>query len=148
MFLQTTTKMSEFMVIHLSHFGYIKSAVLAGLRQMYIDGSCPGLGIGIKISGLLVVLLVIDPNKVCCITRCTFSLMHIIPRARDKLKRPTKKSFHMFSFDDTEEKVVVRFEGETGQDAIYEVTLCKYLNPENELPIGPSIRFLCVVNPV
>ena len=54
----------------------------------------------------------------------------------------------MFSFDDTEEKVVVRFEGETGQDAIYEVKLCKYLNPENELPIGPSIRFLCVVNPV
>ena len=56
---------------------------------------------------------------------CTFLLMHIIPRAMDKLKRPTKESFHVFSFDDTEEKVAVRREGEKGQDAIYEITLCK-----------------------
>ena len=35
-------------------------------------------------------------------------------------------------------------EGEEGQDAIYEVILCKYLDPDNELPIGQSIRFLCV----
>ena len=103
MFLQTTTKMSEFMTIHPSHFGRIKSAVLKGLRQMYIDGSCPGLGIGIKISGLSVGPSVIDPNEECCITRCTFLLTHIIPRAGDKLKRSTKKSFHVFSFDDTEE---------------------------------------------
>ena len=103
MFLQTTTKMSEFMTIHPSHFGCIKSAVLKGLRQMYIDGSCPGLGIGIKISGLSVGPSVIDPNEECCITTCTFLLTYIIPRAGDKLKRPTKKSFHVFSFDDTEE---------------------------------------------
>ena len=56
---------------------------------------------------------------------CTFLLTHIIPRAMDKLKRPTKESFHVFSFDDTEEKVAVRREGEKGQDAIYEITLCK-----------------------
>ena len=48
----------------------------------------------------------------------------------------------------TEEKVVVRFEGERGQNAIYEVTLCKYLDPENELPIGLSLRFLCLTHPV
>ena len=54
MFLQTTTKMSEFMTIHPSHFGCIKSVALKGLRTMYIDGSCPGLGIGIKISDVSV----------------------------------------------------------------------------------------------
>ena len=139
--------MSEFMMIHPSHFGCIKSTILTGLRQMYIDGSCPGLDIGIKISGVSVGLSVIDPNKGCCITRCTFLLTHIvIPWDGDKLKRRTKKYFHVFSFDDTEEKVAVRFEGEKGQDAIYEITLCKYLDPENELPIDQSIRFLCVAH--
>ena len=54
----------------------------------------------------------------------------------------------MFSFDDTEEKVAVRSEGEKGQDAIYEIALCKYLDPENELPIDSSIRFLCVEHTV
>ena len=118
MLLQATTKMSEFMTIHASHFGCIKSAVLTVLRQMYIDSSCAGLGIGIKISGLSIGPAVTDPNEGCYITRCTFLLMHVIPRAGDKLKRPTKKSFHMFSFDDTKEKVALRFEGEKGQDAI------------------------------
>ena len=54
MFLLTTTKMSEFITIHPSHFGCIKSAVLIGLRRMYIDSSCPNHGIGIKISDLLI----------------------------------------------------------------------------------------------
>ena len=115
---------------------------------LYIDGSCPGLGIGIKISGLSVGPSVIDPNEGFCLTRCTFLLTHIIPRAGEKLKRPTKKSFHVFSFDNTEENVAVSFEAEKGQDAIYEIILCKYHDPENELPIGPSIRFLCVAHPV
>ena len=73
-------------------------------------------------------------------------LTHIIPRAGDKLKRHTKKSFYVFSFDDTIEKVAVKFEGEKSQDAICEITLCKYLDPENEPPIDPSIRFLCVAH--
>ena len=140
--------MSEFMTIHPSHFGCIKSAVVTGLRQMYIDGSCPGLGIGIKISDVSVGPSVIDPNKGCCITRCTFLLTHIIPRAGDKLKRPTRKSFHVFSFDDTEEEVAVRFEGEKGQDVIYQITLCKYLDSDNKLAIDQGIRFLCVAHPV
>ena len=134
--------MSEFMIIHPSHFGCIKSL----LRQMYIDGSCPGLGIGIKISGVSVGLSVINPNEGCCIMRCTTLLTHVIPTGRDKLKRPTKESFHVFSVDDTEEKVTVRFEGKKGQDAIYDIALCKYLDPGNELPIDPSIRFLCVAH--
>ena len=54
----------------------------------------------------------------------------------------------MFLFDDTEEKIAVRFEGEKGQDAIYETTLDKYLDPDNELPIDQSIRFLCVAHTV
>ena len=146
MFLQTTAKMSEFMTINISHFGCTKSAVLTGLRQTYSDGSCPGLGIGIKISDVSVSPSVIDPNEECCITRCTFLLTHIIPRAGDKLKRPAKKSFHVFSSDDTEEKVAVRFEGEKGEDVIYEITLCKHFDPNSELRIGKSIRFLCVAH--
>ena len=134
--------MSEFMTMHPSHFGYIKSTILTRMRQMYIDGSCPSLGIVIKISDVLVDPSVIDPNEGCCITRCTFLLTHIIPRAGDKLKRPTKKSFDALSFGDTEEKVAVTFEGEKGQDAIYEITLYQYLDLENELPIDPRIRFL------
>ena len=140
--------MSEFMMIHSSHFGCIKSTTLTGLRQIYIGGSYTSLGIGIKISGLSVGPSVIDPNEGCCIMRCTFLLTHIIPRAGNKLKRPTKKSFHVFSFDDTEEKFAVRFEGKKSQDAIYKITLCKYLNPDNELPIDQSIRFLCVAHRV
>ena len=141
MFLQTTTKMSEFMTIHLSHFGCIKSAVLTGLTQMYVDGSCQGIGIAIKISDVSVGPSAIDPNEGCCITRSTFLLTHIIPRARDELKRPTKELFRVFSFDDTEEKVAVRFECKKGQDTIYEITLCKYLDLDNKLPIDRSIRF-------
>ena len=140
--------MSEFMTIHPSHFGCIKSTILAGLRKMYIDSSCPNLGIGIKISGALIGPSVTNPNEGCCITRCTFLLIHIIPRAGGKLKKPTKEPFHVFSFDDTEENVAVRFEGGKSQDAIYEITFCQYVDPENELPIDPSIRFLCVTHPV
>ena len=136
------------MTIHPSHFGCIKSTILTGLRQMYIGGSCPSLGMGIKISDVSVDSSVIDPNEGCCITRSTFLLARIILRPGDKLKRPTKKSFDVFSFDDREKKVAVRFEGEKGQDAIYEITLSKYLDPENELPIDPSIRFLCLAHPV
>ena len=55
-------------------------------------------------------------------------------RAGDKLK--------------TEENVVVRFEGEKDQHAVYEITLCKHLDPDNELPIDPSIRLMCVAHPV
>ena len=147
MFLLTTTKMSEFITIHPSHFGCIKSTILAGLRRMYINSSCPKLSIGIKISDVPIDPSVIDPNEGFCITGCTFSLTHIIPKAGEKLEKPTKESFYVFSFDDTEEKVAVRLEGKNGQDAIYEITLCQYLDPRNELPIGPCIRFLCVTHP-
>ena len=63
-------------------------------------------------------------------------LTHIIPRAGGKLKILTKNIFHDFSFVDTKEKDAVRFEGKKGQDRIYEITLCKYLDPGNELPIA------------
>ena len=114
---------------------------------MYINSSCPNLGIGIKISGASIDPSVIDPNEGCYITRCTFLLTHIIPRAGDKLKKPTKEPFYVFSFDDTEEKVALRFEGEKGQDAINEIRLYQYFDPENELPMDPSIRFLRVAHP-
>ena len=69
------------------------------------------------------------------------------PKIGDKLEKNTKESFHVFFFDDTVEKVVLRFEGEKGQDAIYEITLCQYLDPEKKLPTDPSIRLLCVAHP-
>ena len=138
--------MSEFMTIHPSHFGCVKSSILTRLKQMYINSSCPNLGIGIKISDVSIGPSIIDPNEGCCVAMCTFLLSHIIPKAGDNLKKPTKKSFHVFSFDDTEEKVAVRFEG--NDSLTYTVTLCQYLDPENELPIDPSIRFLCVAHAV
>ena len=138
--------MSGFMTIHRSNFGCIKSAVLEGLRQMYIDSSCSNLNIGIKISNVSINPAIINPNEGCCVAMSTFLLTHIIPDIGDKLKKPTKKSFHVFSFDDTEEKIAVRFEGD---DCLtYTVTLCQYLDPENKLPIDSSIKFLCVAHPV
>ena len=134
------------MTIHPSQLGCVKSSILTLLKQMYIDSSCPNLGISIKISDVSIGPSVIDPNEGFCITRCTLLLSHIIPKAGDKLKKPTKEPFYIFSFHDTEEKVAVRFEGDNF--LTYTVTLCQYLDPENELPIDPSIRFLCVVNPV
>ena len=143
-----STKMSKFITIHFSPFGCVKSSILTRLKQTYIESSCPGLGIGIKISDVSIGPSVIDPNEGCCITRWTFLLTHIIPGIGDKLKKLTKKYFHVFSFDDTEEKVAVRFGGEKVQDAISEITLCWYLDPDNQLPIDPSIGFLCVAHPV
>ena len=72
MFLLTTTNMSEFMTIHPSHFGCVKSSVLTRLKQMYIDSSCPNLGIGIKISDVLIDPSVIDPNEGCCVASVHF----------------------------------------------------------------------------
>ena len=62
--------------------------------------------------------------------------------------RPTEKSFHVFSFDDIEEKVALTVEGERGQDPTYKITLCNYLDMDNGQPIGSSIRFLRVAHPV
>ena len=140
--------MSEFMTIHPSHFGFTESTILTRLRQMYIDSSCPNLGIGIKISNMSIKPAIIDPNEGCCLVNCTFLLQHIIPKIGDNLKKNTKEYFHVFSFDATEEKVAVRFEVKKDQDVIYEIKLRQYLDPENELLIDPSIRFLCVAHPV
>ena len=139
MFSLTTTEMSEFMTINPAQFGCIKSTVSTGLRKMYTDSSCPNLGIGIKISNASINSAIIDPNEGRCLVRCTSFLQHIIPKAGDNLKKNTKESFHVFSFDDAEEKVAVRFEGEKDQDAIYKITLYQYLDPESKLPIDPSI---------
>ena len=115
--------MSEFMTIHLSHLGCVKLSILTRLRKMHIDSSCSNLGIGINISDVSIDPSIIDPNEGCCVAMCTFLLSHIIPKAGDNLKKPTKKSFHVFSFDDTEEKVVVRFE--VDDPSVYTVTLCQ-----------------------
>ena len=115
MFLPTITRMSEFVMLYPSQFGCAKSSILTRLNPMYIDSSCPNLDIGIKIPSMCINSTVIDPKEWCCVARCTFLLRHIIPSPGDKLTKSTKKSFHVFSFDDTEEKVAVRFEGERSQ---------------------------------
>ena len=139
--------MSEFKMRNLSHFGCIKSTISTGLRQMYIDSFFPNLDMGIKISNGFINSPIIDPEEGCFLVKCTFLLQHIILKIGKNLKKNTKESFHVFSFDDKEEKVPVRFEGEKGQDAIYEITLYQSFNPEQKLPIDPSIRFLCVAHP-
>ena len=90
---------------------------------------CPNLGIGIKISDASIDSSVIDPDQGCCIMRCTFLLSHIFPRVGDKLKMPTKEPFYAFSFDDTEEKLAVRFEGEKDQDEICKITIMSVPRP-------------------
>ena len=54
---------------------------------------------------------VIDPNEGMLHYKVYIFVDTYHSRAGEKLKRPTKESFHVFSFDDTEEKVAVRFEG-------------------------------------
>ena len=138
--------MSEFMTIHPSQLGCVKSSILTGLRRMYIDSSCPNLGIGIKISDVSAGPSVIHPNEGCCITRCTFLLSDIIPKVGDRLKKPTKEPFYVFSFDDTEEKVAVRFEGD--DSLTYTVTLCQYLDPERAAHRPKHKVFMCSTSSV
>ena len=70
-------------------------------------------------------------------------------KGREQVEKTQQRVFYVFSFDDAEEKVAiaVRFEGEKSQDSICKITLSQYLDPENELPIDPRVRFLCVVHP-
>ena len=70
--------MNEFKMTNPSHFGSIKSTILTGLRQMYIDSFCPNLGMGIKISNGSINSPMIDPKEVCFLVKCTFLLQHII----------------------------------------------------------------------
>ena len=71
-----STKMSEFVMLHSSQLGCVKSSILTRLKQMYIDSSCPGLGIDIKISDVSIGPSIIDPNEGCCVVMCTFLLTH------------------------------------------------------------------------
>ena len=41
---------------------------------MYIDSSCPNLGISIKISNVLRNATIIDHNEECCLVKYTFLL--------------------------------------------------------------------------
>ena len=116
------TRMSECVILHPSRSGCVKSSILTRLKQMHIDSSCPNLGIDSEISDVHVSSAIIDSNKGCCVAMCTFLLTHIIPNFGGKLRKPTKKSFHIFLFDNTEEKVAVRFEGE--DSLTYTVILC------------------------
>ena len=95
MFPCTITKMSEFIILHPSHFGCLKSAVLLMLKQMYINNSCPNLGIGIEISYTSINSVIIDPNEGCCLVRCTFLLHHIIPGLGTNLKKNSPMNLFM-----------------------------------------------------
>ena len=122
MFSPKITRISEFVILHPSQSGRVKSSILTRLKQMHIDSSFPNLGIDTEMSDVHVSSAIIDSNERCCVAMCTFLLTHIIPSFGGKLRKPTKKSFHIFLFDNTEEKVAVRFEGE--DSSTYTVTLC------------------------
>ena len=144
--------MREFIILHPSHFGCLKSAVLLMLKQMYINNSCPNLGIGIEISYTSINSVIIDPNEGCCLVRRTFLLHHIIPGLGTNLKKKlTNESFYGFSFDSTEEKVTVRFEGKRVQFmrlVSTPISWCQHLDPGNGLPINPGISYFCVAHSV
>ena len=61
-------------MINPSHFGCTNSTMLTGLRQMYIDSSCPNLGICIKISNGSIDSPITDPNEGCFLVKFTFLL--------------------------------------------------------------------------
>ena len=80
------------MKIHPSHFECIKSTILTGLGQMYIDSSCPNLGIAIKISNVSLNPAIIDPNEGLCLVKSNFLPQHIIPNIWDNLKKKQKQN--------------------------------------------------------
>ena len=95
-----STKVTEFITIHPSHFELIKPTVLAILWKMYVDSSCSNFCIGIKISDASMSQSVIDPNEGCCIIRCTFLLTHIIPGMEaiwNGLPKSPSTSFHLMT---------------------------------------------------
>ena len=72
-----------------------------------------------------------------------FTLKHEILIVGTRIHKPTGSAadLELATFDETCKKIAVRFEGEALQ---YEVTLCQYVDHNSQLPIDPSIRFLCI----
>ena len=135
--------MSEEIVVHPSHLGNIEGSVQMQLRQMYIDMSRPRIGIGLDISNVRIKNAILDPNSGECMVSVNFKLMHVIPQVGQTIKKPpnTSAKLNLISFDETDEKVAVSFEG-VGDD--YEVTLSQYVDHNCNLMIDPSIRFICI----
>lgn len=153
-FKQSETRLIEEIVIPPSSLGDIRGAVHVKLRQMYIDMSCPHLGIGINISAVRVDNITIDPNSGECIAKVIFTLEHVIPTLGQIIARPsdecqklkTGEVLHIVSFGEhTSEKVAIGFRGTANQ---YEITLCQYVDHSacgsDQLPLDPSIRFVCI----
>ena len=137
----------EEVIVPPSHLGDVKRSVSVRLRQMYIDMSCPRLGIGLDITDVHVGFMILDPNSGACMADVIFTLKHVIPIVGTRIHKPTGSTadLELATFDDTCEKIADRFEGEALQ---YEVTLCQYIDHSSQLPIDPSIRFVCIAKSV
>ena len=134
--------LSEEIVIPPSHLGDIMGSVCAKLYQMYIDMSCPRLGIGLDISNIKIGLITIDPNNGACVAQVIFTLKHVMPKVGTVVQKSTSSGdLEIASFDETDEQIAIRFEGNASQ---YEITLSQYVDHNSELPIDPNIRFVCL----
>ena len=87
-FVPMQIELSEEIVIPPSHLGDIVGSVCAKLHQMYIDMSCPRLGIGLDVSNIKIGLITIDPNNGACVAQVIFTLKHVMPKVELLLKEP------------------------------------------------------------
>ena len=136
--------MSEEVVVHPSHLGNIPGNVQMQLRQMYIDMSCPRLGIGLKVLSVVINSTILDPDSGECVVDVNFTLEHVAPRVGQIVRKygdAEEAKLIMIDFEGTDEKVAVSFEG-VGSE--YEVTLSQYVDHSCKLSIDPYIRFVCI----
>lgn len=147
MFKSTLTRLAETVVVLLSHLGNVKSSVLTSLWQMYIDLSCPNLGIGLNMKSVRIKGVFLDVDNGNCMADVTFVLRHVVPVIGSIIKKPEEShkqnDLEVVLFDETTEKVAVRFQ-DGGQDDAYKDTLYQYFDPWSELSIDPAIRFVCI----
>ena len=88
MFKPMTTKLREIIAIPPSELGCVESSVLTSLHRMYIDISCPKLGIGLEINSMRIESLCLDPDDGSCNANVVFELKHVVPRLGDIIKKP------------------------------------------------------------
>ena len=132
MFEPVKTRLTEEIVIPPSCLGDVEGNVQMQLRQMYIDVSCPQLGIGLNVDLEKVKSILFDPNSGECVASVVFTLRHVIPKLGQIItKKPNESDdFQAFSFEETDEKVAVVFRG----DALkYEITLCEFFDKAWEI---------------
>ena len=162
MFDKLKTSLREMVVIPPCQLGCVGGCVFKNLREMYIELSCPRLGIGLDIGKIDVNVVKIDANSGDCVADVTFDLYHVIPIIGNVIEKPdfySPSQAHVVEFEETTEKIAISFKDDDDDDddddelqgprgkKKFEITLCQYLDPSCELHIDPSIRFVCIAKP-